>query len=64
MKNWLFIHIYDPARSEITEWPVESKEGILVFHAFKKKSEKTPKNEIETARKRLKVFLEELENES
>ena len=116
MKNWLLIHIYDPARNEITEWPIEvkkdlgsiltklqrrekvgmpdvrtmpsvakgcseirlkdasgifrvfyvieSEEGILVFHAFKKKTEKTPKNEIETARKRLRVFLEELENES
>ncbi len=42
---------------------VKSKHGILVFHTFKKKSQKTPKQEIETARKRLNLFLEELENE-
>lgn len=116
MKNWMLVHIYDPGRNEITEWPIEVKKdlgsiltklqrrekvgmpdvrtmpsiakgcseirlkdasrifrvfylieseiGILVFHAFKKKTEKTPKSEIETAQKRLKVFLEELENES
>ena len=32
--------------------------GILVFHAFKKKSQKTPNREIATARKRLNLFLE------
>lgn len=41
----------------------KSKHGILVFHAFKKKSKKTPKQEIETARKRLNLFLKELEDE-
>ena len=35
--------------------------GILVFHGFKKKTQTTPKSEIETARKRLKAFLEELD---
>jgi phage-related protein len=116
MKNWLLVHIYDPARNEIVEWPIEvkkdlgsiltklqkrekvgmpdvrtmpsiakgcseirlkdasgifrvfyvieSEEGILVFHAFKKKTEQTPQKEIETAQKRLKVFLKELEDES
>ena len=43
---------------------IEFGEGILVFHAFKKKTEQTPQKEIETARKRLRVFLEELEDES
>lgn len=42
---------------------VKIKHGILVFHAFKKKSQKTPKQEIETARKRLNSFLKELEDE-
>jgi phage-related protein len=31
--------------------------AILVFHLFKKKSEQTPKGEIETAKKRLKEML-------
>ena len=43
---------------------IESEEGIFVFHAFKKKTEQTPQKEIETAQKRLKVFLKELEDES
>jgi len=36
--------------------------GVIVFHAFKKKSQKTPTKEIETARKRLKEILEDLED--
>ncbi len=43
---------------------IESEDGILVFHAFKKKTEQTPQKEIETAQKRLKFFLEELADES
>lgn len=31
--------------------------AILVFHLFKKKTEQTPKNEIEVAKKRLKEML-------
>ncbi len=34
-----------------------SREGILVFHAFTKKTQKTPPFEIEIARKRLKELL-------
>ena len=37
--------------------------GILVFHGFKKKTQQTPQNEIETGKKRLKAFLEDLKNE-
>jgi phage-related protein len=33
--------------------------GVLVFHAFVKKSQKTPKDEIETGRRRLKEMLNE-----
>jgi phage-related protein len=33
------------------------EEAILVFHLFKKKTEQTPKLEIETAKKRLKEML-------
>lgn len=115
MKHWQLVHIYDPARDEIIEWPIEvkkdlgsiltklqkrekvgmpdvrsmssiakgcseirlkdasgifrvfyvieSENGILVFHAFKKKTEQTPQKEIETAQKRLVAFLKEFENE-
>lgn len=43
---------------------IRVKHGILVFHAFKKKTQKTPKHEIETAQKRLSLFLEELADET
>jgi phage-related protein len=37
--------------------------GILVFHSFKKKTQKTSKVDIETGKTRLKNLLRELENE-
>lgn len=37
--------------------------GILVFHSFKKKTQKTTKVDIETGRTRLKNLLKELANE-
>src|SRR4051794_9915551 len=40
---------------------VKVKHGILVFHSFRKKSQKTPKHEIETGRRRFNAFLKELE---
>lgn len=46
-----------------TFYLVKRERGILVFHAFKKKTQKTPKQEIDTARKRLNQFLKDLENE-
>lgn len=36
-----------------------SSQGVLVFHAFVKKSERTPPLEIELGRKRLKELLDE-----
>lgn len=36
---------------------LKSAEGILVFHAFTKKTQTTPQNEIKTARKRLWEML-------
>ncbi len=36
---------------------LKSADGILVFHAFTKKTQTTPQNEIETARKRLWEML-------
>jgi phage-related protein len=35
-----------------------SQKGVLVFHAFVKKSQRTPPLEIELARKRLKELLD------
>ncbi|MEK2644607.1 type II toxin-antitoxin system RelE/ParE family toxin [Bdellovibrio sp. BCCA] len=42
---------------------LKSHTGIIVFHAFQKKSQKTPRQEIETGRIRLADFLRELQNE-
>lgn len=42
---------------------IKTEYGILVFHSFKKKTQKTPQKEIETGKKRLSAFLKELENE-
>ncbi|MBI2339767.1 MAG: type II toxin-antitoxin system RelE/ParE family toxin [Deltaproteobacteria bacterium] len=36
---------------------VKTDMGVLVFHAFKKKDQKTPKREIEAGRKNLKESL-------
>jgi phage-related protein len=35
-----------------------SPKGVLVFHAFEKKTQRTPPSEIELARKRLKELLD------
>ena len=37
----------------------KSKRGILIFHAFMKKTQKTPQHEIETGRRRLREMLDE-----
>jgi len=46
-----------------TFYYVKSRKGILVFHAFVKKTQKTPKQEIELARKRLSEMLNEDKNQ-
>lgn len=43
---------------------IKTEHGIVVFHSFKKKSQKTPLHEIETARLRLNAYLKELNNEN
>ncbi|MFZ4402729.1 MAG: type II toxin-antitoxin system RelE/ParE family toxin [Pseudobdellovibrionaceae bacterium] len=43
---------------------IKTKHGIILFHSFKKKTQKTPKQEIETGRLRLNAYLKELSNES
>ncbi len=47
-----------------TFYYLKHKKGILIFHAFKKKSQKTPKKEIKTGKKRLKSLLKEIADES
>ncbi len=42
---------------------LKTEVGILVFHSFKKKSQKTPQKEIDTGKTRLMEFLKELSNE-
>ncbi|MBN8555838.1 MAG: type II toxin-antitoxin system RelE/ParE family toxin [Deltaproteobacteria bacterium] len=39
---------------------IQVNTGILVFHGFNKKTQQTPHFEIETGKKRLKAFKEEL----
>ncbi len=42
---------------------VKTKTGVVVFHAFQKKTQKTPLQDIETGRRRLNQFLKELTDE-
>lgn len=42
-----------------TFYYTKSSKGILVFHAFVKTTQKTPANEIDLARKRLREMLNE-----
>ena len=49
----------------VHELRVKDRSGIyriLIFHAFKKKTQKTPKKEIDLGRQRLKEMLHEEEN--
>ena len=39
---------------------IETRLGVLVFHGFSKKTQKTPKHEIVVGQQRLKAFLKEL----
>ena len=38
---------------------LKSEQGILVFHAFTKKTQQTPQNEMELGRRRLKEMLQD-----
>jgi len=58
-KGCFEIRLKDAAGIYRVFYIIESQNGVLVFHAFQKKTEKTPQKEIETARVRLKKFLEE-----
>lgn len=51
------LRVKDPSGIYRTFYFKKSSQGILVFHAFVKKTQKTPKREIEIGRKRLKEML-------
>ncbi len=57
------IRITDRSGIFRTFYVVRDSHGVLVFHAFKKKSQKTPEHEIKTAQLRLRIFLDKLEEE-
>ena len=54
------IRISDRSGTFRTFHVIHSEHGILVFHAFTKKTQKTPDHELETGKRRLKEFLQEL----
>jgi phage-related protein len=57
------IRIPDKSGSYRALFAIKMEYGILLFHAFQKKSTKTPEREIRVARIRLKSFLKELAEE-
>lgn len=58
------IRISERMGSFRTFFIAQSENGILIFHAFEKKTQSMPLQEIKTARLRLKVFLLEIEEQS
>lgn len=55
------LRVRDSAGIYRTFYYKKSKRGILILHAFEKKTQKTPYREMETARKHLKELLDEEE---
>lgn len=53
------LRIRDRAGVYRTFYFTKSPRGILIFHAFVKKTQKTPRQEIDLGRKRLKEMLHE-----
>ena len=53
------LRIRDAAGIYRTFYSQKSKRGILIVHAFVKKTQKTPPREITLARKRLEEMLDE-----
>ena len=58
------IRIQDSSGAYRTFYVIESRQGIVVFHSFKKKTQKTPLKEISTAKGRLAEFSKPIGNES
>jgi phage-related protein len=57
------IRIPDRSGSYRALYAIRVDFGILLFHAFQKKSHRTPEKEKDIARRRLGVFLKELKEE-
>jgi phage-related protein len=53
------LRIRDPAGIYRTLYYKKSRRGILIVHAFAKKTPHTPKHELDLARRRLKEMLHE-----
>lgn len=53
------LRMKDPSGAYRVFYYVKSARGILVFHAFVKKSQKTPQREVDLGKKRLKEMLYE-----
>ena len=54
------IRLKDGSAAYRALYTLQTNIGVLIFHAFKKKTQKTPKKEIKIAKRRLKTFLKEL----
>ena len=52
------IRIRDRSGIYRTMYLLQSERGVLVFHAFAKKTQKTPQHEIEIARRRLREVID------
>ena len=57
------IRIPDRSGNYRALYAIRTEFGILLFHAFQKKSRKTSEREKKTARTRLETFLKELKEE-
>jgi phage-related protein len=53
------LRVRDPSGAFRAFYYLKSSRGVLVFHAFEKKSQKTPAGEIRLGRKRLEEILYE-----
>lgn len=58
------IRVRGPDGSYRVFYLVKSAHGVLVFHAFKKKTEQTPVAEIQLGRRRLKELLDSLDGKT
>jgi phage-related protein len=58
------IRIQDSSGAYRTFYVIESRQGIILFHSFKKKTQKTPLKEIATAKARLADFTKQIGDES
>jgi phage-related protein len=53
------LRVKDSAGTYRAFYLLKSERGVLVFHAFEKRTQKTPPQEIELGRKRLKEMMHE-----